>query len=297
MTKTKTNLPEFVFLPTNPEYRDLVKRSMKRAVSLINTRFKLRLGDVSQNQPWAAVSSKNSVVSVSRVADLTVEVLEHLASAAINKHIVFTSGQPVEVIPSLLRALKVRSPDRIHFSSKPDKKNELALIHRLVLGAADKDENVSIVDAWFEASDLVLLSASFERLVVPRSKLEQFLGTSLIKQRQFEIDEDGRFLYWPHADVHLGWKQLDQLIHPTKAIGDKGKSKEFAVRYGKAIRQLRVSIGLRQNDIAGLDERQVRRFERGEQFPSTRALESLAKSHNLDVGDYMKRLASLVSSI
>jgi hypothetical protein len=296
MTKTKTNLPEFLFLPTNPEYRDLVKRSLERADSLINKRFKLRLGDVLQNQPLAGVSSKDCVVSVSRVADLTSEVLEHLASPSIDKHVVFTSGQPVEVIPSLLRGLKVRSPDRIHFSSKPDKKTELALIHRLVLGAADKDENVSIVDAWFEASDLVLLSASFERLVIPRSKLEQFLGTNLTKQRQFEIDEDGRFLYWPHADVHLGWKQLDQLIHPTKAIGDKGKSKEFSLKYGAAIQQLRTSIGLRQKDIAGLDERQVRRIERGEQFPSTKALESLAKSHNLDVGEYMKRLASLASS-
>lgn len=296
MTKTKINQTDVVFLPTNPEYRDLVKGTMERVTSLVKAKFKLRLGDVSQNQPFAGVRSKNSVVSFSRAADLTAEVLEHLASTTIDKHIVFTSGHPVEAIPSLLRALKVRSPDRIHFSSKPDRKTELALIHRFVMGTAGNDENVSIVDAWFEAHELVLLSASFDRLIIPRSKLEPFLGKSLTKQQQFEIDEDGRFLYWLHADVHLGWKQLDQLLHPSKAIRDRGNSKEFALKYGKAIQQLRTSTGLRQGDISGLDERQVRRIERGEQFPSTKALESLAKSHNLDVGDYMKRLASLVGS-
>ena len=63
--------------------------------------------------------------------------------------------------------------------------------------------------------DLVVLFPAFDRLRVPLSKLTKHLGTNKDEIGAFEIDEDGSFLYWPHADVHLGPDQLHAMVDPT----------------------------------------------------------------------------------
>jgi transcriptional regulator with XRE-family HTH domain len=63
--------------------------------------------------------------------------------------------------------------------------------------------------------------------------------------------------------------------------------------YGHAIRAVRESAGLKQIEIDGLTDRQLRRIELGEQMASPKALESLAKAHGLEISDYMNRLAAM----
>ncbi len=201
----------------------------------------------------------------------------------------------MEAVVDRLMALQIRSSQRLHIASNRNRASEAELLYRLVSGLAEYDRSSAVVDAWLEGEELVLLSPSFNRMVVPFEKLTRFLGSDLSKFAEFEIDEDGSFVYWPHADVHLGWKQLQQIIDPTAAIEDVKKSKDFRERYGNAIRSLRESSGLRQSDVKGLTSRQLRRIEHGEQIVSRKALEALAESHQVPVEEYMKKLAAIAA--
>lgn len=150
----------------------------------------------------------------------------------------------------------------------------------------------TILGAWVEGEELVLLSARFERLPVSLKKLEKYIGKTKAKIRQFEIDEDGRFLFWPHADAHLGWEQMMQIVDPTSAVAAKKKTDDFNRKYGAAIRSLREEAELKQAAIAGLTERHLRRIEQGKQSATSAALKSLAKAHGMKIDDYMKELAA-----
>ncbi len=151
-----------------------------------------------------------------------------------------------------------------------------------------------ILDAWFEGSNLVVLSADHDRLEIPFDDLERFLGSVGGLAQEFEIDDDGRFLEWPHADCHLGWLQLKQLIDPQARLASLKRSQAFQNQYGAAIRALRESQGIRQSQIVGLNERQVRRIEQGQQFPTVSALRHLAQAHRLSLSQYLDKLAQRV---
>ncbi|MFM8724453.1 MAG: hypothetical protein ACKON9_04935, partial [Planctomycetaceae bacterium] len=58
----------------------------------------------------------------------------------------------------------------------------------------------------------------------------------------------------------------------------------------QAIKSLREDTGLKQKEIHGLTDRQLRRIEQGEQIVTSKALEALAKSHGMEIGDYMREL-------
>jgi hypothetical protein len=115
------------------------------------------------------------------------------------------------------------------------------------------------------------------------------------RPRRLKIDEDGRFLYWPHADVHLGWQQFRQIADPAAAVVARQKTAEFNRRYGAAIRLLREERALKQADISGLTARHLRSVEHGDQPASKAMLEALAKAHGMAIEDYLKELAKRVS--
>jgi hypothetical protein len=283
-----------IFVATNKQYESHCQRSVESLPHSVQTGIRVTVVDGQVAETQLGVAS--SVVGVSRLTDLNEDVLKRLKLSLVTKQVVFTGGLPVEAMTPRLMALKIRSPNRLHIAAKASSELEAEMIQRLVAGTAEGNEGQTIVDAWIEQSNLVLLSASFDRMTIPYAKLVRFLGDSLDGFEQFEIDEDGRFIYWPHADSHFGWKQLEQLIDPTKAIKDQEKSAQFNLKYGKAIRKLRESLGLKQTDIQGLTDRQLRRIEHGEQMASTKALESLAQAHGFEIGDYMSRLAQLASA-
>jgi hypothetical protein len=279
---------------TNEDYELICNQSVKNLLASVRARVRVARIHAQPAKVKPGVSS--AVVGVSRLADLTDDVVDKLKAAHVTKQVVFISELPVEAMTSRLMALQIRSSGRLHIAAKANRELEAEMIQRLVVGMTEGDEGQPIVDAWIEQDELVLLSASFARMSVPHAKLVRFLGDRRDGFERFEIDEDGRFIYWPHADVHFGWKQLEQLIDPTKLIKDQEKSAQFKLKYGKAIRELRESFGLKQADIQGLTDRQLRRIEHGEQMASTKALESLAKAHGFEIGDYMSRLAHLASS-
>gem|GEM_PF-1767771 len=279
---------DLTLVATNSFYEALCNESVNRLAPA----FKARtcVASVPSSGAVAAQSAGTSVVVISKLADLSEEVLEKLSRSSGSRQIVFISEFPIEAVTSRLMKLKIRRTNRLHLTAKQDKASESELIQRLVSGMTETDGSKTIVDAWIEGEDLVLLSPAFERMRVPRSMLVRFLGESDTDFSEFEMDEDGRFLYWPHSDTHMGWKQLEQLLDPAVAIQDEKKTEQFKRRYGQAIRSLREETGLKQTDIPGLTDRQLRRIEQGLQLVTSKALKALALAHKLNIADYMKEL-------
>jgi hypothetical protein len=110
------------------------------------------------------------------------------------------------------------------------------------------------------------------------------------QRREFEIDAEGLFLYWPRQDLHLGWEQFEEAVDRAASLRARQKTKAFNKAYGAAIRKLRQEKGLRQNDIEGLTARQVGRIESG-QRATLSALQKLAQSHGMTISEYMDELA------
>ncbi len=199
---------------------------------------------------------------------------------------------PIQSLASRLPQLDIRDPHRVHVARVRDPDSISGAMYRLVSVMAQSNEVPSILDAWVEEDDVVLLSPSFERLSVPLTKLQKFIGKVQRRARAFKIDEDGRFLFWPHADVHLGWEQMMQIVDPTSALAAREKTEQFNQRFGAAIRCLREEHGLKQAAIDGLTERHLRRIEQGKQSFTSSALHALAKAHAMEIEDYMKELAA-----
>ncbi len=277
-------------LATNPDYEVLCSQTVRRLPS------RLRSFVSWQSAKSKAPSDSRWTLVVSRLTDISRTVVQHAERAETTRQVVFVNGFPIEAVVDRLMSLQIRSSHRLHIASKRDNVSEGELLYRLVSGMAEHDGSKSIVDAWVEGEDLVLLSPSFDRMIVPSIKLSRFFGNDLSKLSSFDIDEDGRFLHWPHSDTHLGWKQLNQLIDPTVALEDAKKSDQFKVNFGNAIRTLRESLGLKQSDIVGLTPRQLRRIEHGEQVVSKKALEALSLAHGNTIDTYLSKLAKLATA-
>ena len=205
------------------------------------------------------------------------------------KILTFMQGMPPEAITTWCFELKVRSPDRWHLTAEQGE-DQAQLLRRLVVGRTRPPIPHSIVDAWIEGESLVLFSPGFDRLYVPLDLLAEYLGDDPDTIAEFEIDEDGSFLYWPHGDVHLGWKQFKQLVDPTAAIAAKQRSEAFNRRYGAAIRSLREQHDITQNEIDGINPRHLRRIEKGQRATS-QVLAKLAAAHDMTLNEYLAALA------
>jgi hypothetical protein len=275
---------------TNAAYAKLCKKSLQRLPTGDRSRVEVQafasFADVS-----VPAKARVKTVFVSRLSDLP-KGRARLAGQPQSKHVLFLEGLPIEAMASRLTQLDIRTPERLHLAAERSSERVADLVYRLLSGITQRNGPELIVDAWIEGEQLVLLSASFDRLAVPLEKLSKSIGTYKDEVESFEIDEDGRFLYWPHADAHFGWDQCRQLIDPTAALAAKQRSRAFNEEYGTAIRALRESAGLRQSDVKGVTERHLRRIEHGEQAASKAVLEALADAMGTSLEDCLKEIAS-----
>lgn len=290
----KANADRIFVIATNSDYAKLCVSSLKRLPSNANVEL---LSYPKSEHVKVSTSRPQSTLVVSRLSDMTKKVLEIASTGAATKQLVFLEGLPVQAMAARLMPLNIRNPERIHIAAERDQSAIEELIYRLVSGLAERDGSHSLVDAWIENEQLVLLSPAFTRLEIPLAKLVRFIGMDKTKASEFKIDEDGRFLHWPHADVHLGWTHFQHIIDPASVLATAEKTDKYNVRYGAAIRAIRESHGLKQADILGITDRQLRRVEHGQQAASKGMLEALAKAHSLTLEEYVDRLAKRVRSI
>ena len=109
---------------------------------------------------------------------------------------------------------------------------------------------------------------------------------------KFIVSDDGSLITWD-TDPYPTDLDLSALRYAADPAFRENVDRERQLRgaaYGHGIRAFREEKGIRQSDIAGLSERQVRRIER-EGTTSENALKALAAAHKLALGDYLNELA------
>jgi len=114
------------------------------------------------------------------------------------------------------------------------------------------------------------------------------------ERARFIVDEDGSYIQWPGPDIHVDLDAVRAAIDPEARARAEAAKALHDSRYGAAIAKIRTATGLKQSEIKGLSERQVRRIEKGE-GTTYQALRRLAAAHGMDLDEYLRELAANVS--
>lgn len=203
-------------------------------------------------------------------------------------------------LTSLVIHLGIRSEKRIYVADPPIGQNP-DLIRRAYSRRMDAAAQLPhgpplLLDAQITDGHLKVTSTAFDRLEVPITSIPALAHQPPAFIASFEIDEEGAYLYWPAADVHLGWEQLVQITNPAAALKAKQKSTAFNQRYGAAIRAVREKHGVDSQAVPGLSSRQLTRIEAGECRLTSAAAAKLAKAHGMDSNEYLNQLATAIKS-
>ncbi len=280
-------------LTTSRQYGDVCRRHVKMLGRTRIRHFDYRNWE-EIDWPKVARAQSTPLLVISRVADIPVQIQKPYRRARfgskVKRFLFFTGQMPPEALPSRVSQLNIRNPGRLHIANTDDEERAERVIARTIQGLA-KSQSDRIVDAWWEGSVFVVLSPGFQRLAVPLAMFSRLIGDDPDLADEYEVDVDGSFVYWPHADVHLGWRQFLRMVDPVKELDARAEHEEFNVRYGVAIRGFRKARGMRQSDIPGLTARQVGRIERGKCRATRSALSKLASAHGLVLPEYLGKLA------
>jgi hypothetical protein len=222
---------------------------------------------------------------------LTGSEIEPIVSGAF--HLLFTEPTThPEQVAQWIRTTNIRAENRLHIVRVDDLEAPQVsdLLARVCSAFRPEGSRGNIVDACLGGDALLVRGPKHRMLHVPTDKLSSLRGQPRGVLRNFRIDPDGSFIYWPDIDVHLGWNQFLQAVDPEELRKAQQRSMGFNERYGAAIRKLREEAKISQSKVEGITERQLRRIEQGECRATAGALAALAKAHDLDVNDYMELL-------
>ena len=198
--------------------------------------------------------------------------------------------------------LQIRSAHRLYVADWPSSgiaqmsQYLAALMQRLAATSGCEEYSPRILNAAVFAGVLHVVCPEFKRLEIPIANISALQDKPPAALNEFQIDEDGSFIYWPALDVHLGWEQLEQIANPISALKALQKSQHFNVRYGKAVRKVREAAGLKSPDIAELSDKQLGSFENGDCRLTSNAIKALAKVHRLEPNAYLQKLAEALST-
>lgn len=168
---------------------------------------------------------------------------------------------------------------------------------RILNAAALGAQRSIIADATVAGETLFVLGCDFRLHEMPFAAYPALAAIPPAGRERFEIHLDGAFLHWPAHDVDLDLESVVLATDPERRrAAEIARTVEDAA-FGRAVRALRNSRGVRQSGIAGLSERQVRRIEAGESTATTDALDALAAAHGMEAGEYLESVAELMDAV
>jgi hypothetical protein len=164
-------------------------------------------------------------------------------------------------------------------------------VPRRILNAWAHDAQDKLIARAMVASDRLFVTSCLpETLEIGFDDLRSLQQIRAADRPAFQIAIDGSYIHWPSADIHLDLDAIRSALDPEYRDRRAAARVAHDERYGAAIAAFRTERGLRQADIPGLSERQVRRIEKGER-PTVGALWSLARAHKLNLNEYLSKLA------
>ena len=122
---------------------------------------------------------------------------------------------------------------------------------------------------------------------MPFSSLSCLKKVPQSEKGNFELDEDGSYLYWECADLYVDLDDIKAAVDPEFEEQLLIEKLEYGKSFGKAIAAVRKAHKLHQSDIEGISDRHLRRIENEGHQPTLDASKKLAASHGLDLEDYL----------
>ena len=153
---------------------------------------------------------------------------------------------------------------------------------QLIATAQVVDDKLIVV-----ACDHTLFRVGFEEMPALKRIPEE-------QRSSFTISSEGSYIHWSEADIHI---DLDAVRYLKDDEWREKKDQErlmYDIRFGEAVAAFRKQCGLKQVDIQGLSERQVRRIKKGERT-KVNTLGVLARSHGLSLKAYLDKIAEILS--
>ena len=164
-------------------------------------------------------------------------------------------------------------------------------VPRRVLSAWPQNAQEELIAKASVSKDrLFVLSCALQPYEVSFDSMPSLKRIPLAERANFTVDEDGSYIYWAGPDIHLDLDAIRAAIDPEARARAEAAKALHDSRYGAAIAELRLRMGLKQSQIEGLSERQVRRIEKGE-GTTYEALGRLATAHRMDLESYLRELA------
>lgn len=169
--------------------------------------------------------------------------------------------------------------------------SDYAVVKRILLAWNYGAQNNLIADAAVIEDKLLVRDCALSRYIIPFSAISDLSSINPEDRKDFSVSEDGSRMSWSKYDIDINLDSIKSALNPAPSIEE---SKEHDRRIGAAIAKLRNEYGLRQTDIDGIDERHLRKIEKGSQRATSRCLKFLATAHNSDIDTYLNRLSTLV---
>ena len=164
-------------------------------------------------------------------------------------------------------------------------------VRRIVLSRRTGAEKELIASASIDDAKLVVWSCEPRRFEVPVSEIPALQKIPTHALTKFELSASGSRLRWPDADVDVNLDTIREHADPEVRREHEVHARQEASRYADAIRRFREERGLKQSDIEGLTDRQVRRLEEGDTVPQIDTLRRLAAAHGMTIDNYLRELA------
>lgn len=125
------------------------------------------------------------------------------------------------------------------------------------------------------------------------SKLGVFKENELKRFKQFEIDKHGSYLHWKSGDIHLDLTSikaaLDSEFKDKLLVEGVRANKDF----GRKMKKVREQYKYSQGDFKGLSDKQIRRYEQGDAFPTMKALKTISESLKMTVDEYVSAVKNV----
>jgi hypothetical protein len=171
-----------------------------------------------------------------------------------------------------------------------------SLVPRRVLAAWKYNaQSELIANATVADSRLILVSCEPRMYDIGFDQMTALKKIPVSERRNFEIAEDGSFIWWPSGDIHLDLDAIKSVIDPESRRRAERFRRAYGREYGAAIAALRKEHGLKQSGVHGISERQLRRIEQTGDV-SVRVLKQLAKAHCVSFNEYLTAVAEMMKA-
>ncbi len=286
------------FLATSSRLADAYRSAAKRNKTLARCASIRELGHAGRKVDAARPTRPHPIVILSHADDDQLALTKATRGGPLVTgafHLLFTEpATHPDQVAQWMRATKIRSENRLHVVRVEtlEAPHVADLLGRVCAAFGPDGVRGPIIDAYLAGGALLVRGPKHRMLHVPLSALTALARQPHAALRNFQIDPDGSFVYWPDLGVHLGWNQFLQAANPAELHKAQQRSADFNRRYGAAIRKAREAAGIPQAKIEGLTDRQVRRVEQGTCRATAGALAAFAKAHGLDVDVYMDKLTN-----